>query len=117
MPSFTTQVPNLQELGPIVETRIIVGKVLEDILKRDSKSIPNPMPIHAMIDTGATRTVVREDLVKQLGLNPVGVTSITTPSSTNVQCYEYLIRLILPNHITIETVAIAAQLVGQHINV
>ena len=68
-----------------------------------------------MIDTGATATVVREDIVKQLSLHPVGITLINTPSSTNVQCYEYLVRLLFPNNVVVETVVIAAPLQGQHI--
>ncbi len=68
-----------------------------------------------MIDTGATGTVISEDIVQQLKLNPVGITFINTPSSTNVQCYEYLIRLLFPNNVVTESVVIAAPLQGQHI--
>jgi predicted aspartyl protease len=90
MPSFTTQIPNMQGVGPVVEVRLAVGTIVEDVLKRAGQSIPVPVQALAMIDTGATGTVVREDIVSQLNLNPVGITLINTPSSTNVQCYEYL---------------------------
>lgn len=115
MPSFTTQVPNLQEVGPVVEVRLVVGSIIEDVLRRDGQSIPAPVQTLAMIDTGATRTVVREDIVGQLNLNPVGVTLINTPSSANIQCYEYLMRLLFPNNVIIQAVVIAAPLQGQHI--
>lgn len=115
MPSFTTQIPNLQEVGPVVEVRLAVGSIIENILQRDEQSIPAPVQAVAMIDTGATRTVVREDIIKQLSLNPVGSALINTPSATNIQCYEYLIRLLFPNHVIVETVAIAVLLQGQHI--
>ena len=115
MPSFTTQIPNMQSVGPVVEVRLAVGTVIEEVLQRAGQSIPVAVQALAMIDTGATGTVVREDIVSQLNLNPVGVTLINTPSSTNVQCYEYLMRLLFPNNVIVESVVIAAPLHGQHI--
>lgn len=115
MPSFTTQVANLQEVGPVVEIKLAVGTIIEDIFQKNSQNIPTAIQAAAMIDTGATGTVVREDIVKQLDLHPVGTTLINTPSSTNVQCYEYLVRLLFPNNVVVETVVIAAPLQGQHI--
>lgn len=115
MPSFTAQVPNLHEVGPIVEIKITVGSIIEDVLRKNGKNIPAPVQTLAMIDTGATGTVIREDIVQQLGLNPVGQTLINTPSSTNVPCYEYFTRLIFPNNVVVEAVVIAAPLQGQHI--
>lgn len=115
MPSFTTQVPNLQAVGPVVEVRLVIGSILEGILQKSNKAIPAPVSALAMIDTGASGTVIRDDIPQRLGLNPVGVTSISTPSSTNVSCFEYLVRLLLPNQVVIETTVIAAPLQGQHI--
>lgn len=115
MPSFTTQVPNLQGVGPIVEVRLAVGSAIEDILRRSGQSIPTPVSALAMIDTGATGTVLREDIPKQLGLSPVGTILISTPSSTNVRCYKYLVRLLFPNNVVVETTMIGAPLQGQHI--
>jgi len=115
MPSFTTQIPNMQTVGPVVEVRLAIGTVVEEVLQRSGQSIPTAVQALAMIDTGATATVVREDIVKQLNLNPVGITLINTPSSTNVQCYEYLMRLLFPNNVIVESVVIAAPLHGQHI--
>lgn len=115
MPSFTSQVPNLQAVGPIVELRIAVGGAAEAALRKAGNSIPAPVPAVAMIDTGATGTVIRQGLAAQLGLNPVGVTYINTPSSTNVACYEYLVRLLLPNNVLVEATVLEAPLQGQHI--
>jgi len=115
MPSFTTQVPNLQGIGPLVEVRLAVGSVIEEVLRKDDQLVPTPILVNAMIDTGATGTVVREDIPAQLGLDPTGVTSINTPSSTDVECYEYLVRLLFPNRVLVETTVIGAPLKGQHI--
>jgi len=115
MPSFTLQISNLKTVGPVVEIKIAVGNFLEEILSRSRVKIPDPVNGLAMIDTGATVTVVREDLIKKLGLNPVGMVKINTSYSTNVPCYEYLIRVLFPNNVIIETRAIGAPLLGQHI--
>ncbi len=68
-----------------------------------------------MIDTGATSSVIQVGLAAQLGLNPVGVTYINTPSSTNVACHEYLVRLVFPNNVLVEATVLEAPLQGQHI--
>ncbi|MBN1572645.1 MAG: hypothetical protein JW984_05540 [Deltaproteobacteria bacterium] len=114
-PSFTLQLPNLQTQGPIVEVRIAVGKIIEDTLKKGKKKIPDPFNATAMIDTGASSTVIREDIVDHLNLKTIGYIYVNTPSSTNVLCYEYLIRVLFPNNVIAEVIAIAAPLKNQHI--
>jgi len=68
-----------------------------------------------MIDTGATGSVIQPALVQQLGLQAVGVVSISTPSSQNVPCYQYSVRLIFPNNVMVEAIAMEAPLQGQQI--
>jgi predicted aspartyl protease len=116
MPSLTTQVPNLQEMGPVVEIKLAVGLKLEDILRQKGQNLPEPVQVRAMIDTGATVSVVREDIIKQLNLNPVGTELISTPSSSNVQCYKYLMRILFPNKVIINDImVISTSLKGQDI--
>lgn len=80
------------------------------------QTVPNPVPATALIDTGASRTVIQTGTAAQLGLNPVGVVSVSTPSSTNVQCFAYAVGLILPNGVGIDgIVAIELPLTGQNI--
>jgi predicted aspartyl protease len=69
-----------------------------------------------MIDTGASLTVIREELARDLGLQPTGTTTINTPSDTNVRCYKYAIQLLLPNDISFERPVLAVPLKGQHID-
>jgi hypothetical protein len=88
VPSFTAQVANLQTVGPVIELRIAIGAAVEAALRTSGQQIPLPVSAIAMIDTGATSSVIRQGLAAQLGLNPVGVTLINTPSSTNVACHE-----------------------------
>jgi predicted aspartyl protease len=113
MASFTTQIPNLQQAGPLLQIKIDVPQAL-----KESKAIqPEPQPVttQAMIDTGATGTVIQAELIESLGLKPVGVVSVSTPSSTNVMCNQYFVKLLLPNNVTVDAVIIAAPLKDQHI--
>jgi len=45
----------------------------------------------------------------------MGTALVHTPSSSNVRCFKYLVRLVLPNGVGLETVAIGTPLRGQHI--
>lgn len=98
-----------------MEIRIAVGSALEEVLRKQQATVPVPVPALAMIDTGATGTVLRPDLIQRLGLKPVGATLIHTPSSANVRCLQYLARLVFRGNVVVETVAIEAPLQGQHI--
>jgi hypothetical protein len=69
-----------------------------------------------MIDTGAGCTVIRAGLAQLLGLQPTGVTTIHTASDTNVRCYRYLVRVLLPNNVSFEKTVVEAPLRGQHID-
>jgi len=115
MPSFTTQLPNLLALGPIVDMRIWIGTPVEETLKKNGVNLPEPILLKGMIDTGATGTVIHPDVPKKLGLQPVGVVSINTPSTENVLCYQYMVRLVSPSNVIVEAIAVEAPLKGQHI--
>jgi predicted aspartyl protease len=115
MPSFTTQLPSLQALGPLVDMRVWIGTPVEEVLKKAATKVPEPVTVKAMIDTGATGSVIQPSVAQQLGLQPVGVVAISTPSSENVPCFQYTVRLLFPNNVTVEALAIEAPLRGQQI--
>lgn len=74
------------------------------------------MDVLAEVDTGAARSVIRTDIPRELGLNPVGITFVNTPTSSNVPCFEYLVRLAFSNRtITRDLRVIAADLWNQRI--
>jgi len=68
MPSFTTQLPNLQALGPVVDMRVWIGTPVEEALKKSGDSLPDPVLVKGMIDTGATGTVIQPEIAKKLRL-------------------------------------------------
>ena len=104
MPGLTVQLADLQVEGPRLEVRLT-----------DTAGAASPAAVDALIDTGATVTVVANRVLKRLGLGPVGTALVHTPSATNVRCYKYLVRLVLPNGVGLETVAIGTPLRGQRI--
>ena len=115
MPSFASTIPDLQAAGPVVELKLAVGPEVEAAIQAEGQRAGPPIPAVAMIDTGASVSVVREGLPSQLGLHPIGVSNVSTPSSTNIPCYRYLLRLMFPNQVVIEAMVLELPLRGQHI--
>lgn len=113
MPSLTTQIPNLQFAGPLLQVKIDLPQALKDIKAISPE--PQPLQVQAIIDTGATGTVIKAKLIEALKIKPVGVVTINTPSSTGVKCHQYFVKLLLPNNVQIEAAVIAAPLKDQHI--
>lgn len=86
-------------------------------LTRKGIKVPTPVRAAAMIDTGASGTVINPEIVKNLGIHPVGRVGINTPSTTEpVEVFQYNVDLVFPNHTVIpDILAIAAPLGGQAI--
>jgi predicted aspartyl protease len=115
MPSFTQRIPNLQQVGPVIELLITPSVAFLQAMKI-SPSASKVIKILAMIDTGATGTVISQGLAAMLGINPVGTIFINTPSSNNVNCYQFDVQLIFPNNVNISSIVVTeAPLQGQHI--
>ena len=57
MPSFTSQVPNLVTVGPVVEVIAGPARSLVQALTAKGQPVPTPVKAMAMIDTGASGTV------------------------------------------------------------
>lgn len=104
MPGLTVQLADLQAEGPRLEVRLT-----------NTAGTAPPTAVEALVDTGASVTVVANQVLKRLGLSPVGTALVHTPSATNVRCYKYLVRFVLPNGVGMEAVAIGTPLRGQRI--
>ena len=115
MPSFTQRIPNLMQVGPVIDITLTPSAIY--LQKMDiSPSAAKSVRLLAMIDTGATGTVIKEGLPATLGINPVGTTLINTPSSMGVSCNQFDIQMLFSNNVNIPSiVVIEAPLQGQHI--
>ena len=58
--------------GPCIVVRISVPDALAQKLQSEGKPIPTPVEGLALIDTGATSSCVNYEVLKLLGLEPVG---------------------------------------------
>jgi hypothetical protein len=117
MPSFTNQIANMVQVGPIVEIAVGPSVLYMQTMTKKGKTIPEPVKAVAMIDTGASGTGVTPGLVQQLGLAPVGTSKMSTPSTVAaVEAAVYNLGLAFPNGVSIPSVmALEAPLGGQHI--
>lgn len=118
MPSFSAQLPNLAQAGPVAEVLIAPPHQLVQVLRAKGQPVPQPVKAIAMVDTGASGTVIAPGVFAQLGLQPVGVTSMSTPSTTTpVSSRLFNVDLtFLTNNVNVTgVVAIEAPLGGQHI--
>ena len=117
MPSITIPSPNLQADGPTVEVQFLIPRQSEEQYRKEGKPLPAPISIRALIDTGATNCVVKEDIPTALGLTPKDVIGINIPSTKNHRAYRYFMRMIIPStNITYEGLFTALPLDGQNIS-
>lgn len=115
MPSFTLRIPNLQQVGPVVELLVTPSVQYIRAMGLAPQQV-KVLKVLAMIDTGATGTVLSQGLATTLGIQPIGTTYINTPSSTNVLCHQYDVQIVFPNQVNIGSIVITeAPLQGQHI--
>ena len=114
MPSFTFQLANLKADGPIIEVLIAPSRHLVEVMQSNKQTPPQPVKAIAMIDTGASSSVVNQDIIKQLGIEPIAAVKINTPSDSGVSCFQYQAVIMFPSKVAIGTSElIAAPLKGQ----
>ena len=121
MPVYSAKASSLETVGPIIDIQLTLSSAAAAAVQAANQSMPSPLTVAALIDTGASKTVIQAGLPAKLGLKPVGVQLVNTPTSHRVECLRYLVRLIFPSTagirvpISFETVVIEAPLQGQNI--
>ena len=118
MPSISIDVPNLEQSGPLMEIQIAPSSPVVEFLRSNDDEVPTPIRCAAMIDTGASSTVIREGIAQQLNLNPRGSVNIATPSCAQYPCNTYDITMLFPaTKVAIQIVTVVeAPLSGQNID-
>jgi hypothetical protein len=66
---------------------------------------PSPAPFDAIWDTGATNSVITQEVVDTCGLAPVGITQVHGVNSSGL-CEIYLVNVYLPNDVAIHAVRV-----------
>ena len=115
MPLFTQKLSDLEDIGPVIE--LILAPSLR--LLRTTAVSPSSMQqvkVVAMIDTGASGSLIKQGIAELLGIYPIGNTYLNTPSSTNVHCSQFHVQMVFPNDVIIQSMVVTeAPLQNQHI--
>jgi hypothetical protein len=118
VPSFSSNIANLEAVGPVVEVLIFPSVAQVQQLQQSHQPIPAPVKIQALIDTGASGSCINPAVAESLALSQVGVSNMSTPSTTTpVQCPIVMLDvLFMPNQVKVGNIfATVAPLGGQQI--
>jgi len=66
----------LAHLGPTLAVSVSIPQALADLYARQQRLLPSPITGIGLIDTGATRSCVHAPIMRNLGVNPIGVVTI-----------------------------------------
>ncbi|MBL8230603.1 MAG: aspartyl protease family protein [Bryobacterales bacterium] len=67
--------------GPVVDVVISVSSARREALIAANMPVPQPVPIRALVDTGASGTCIDAGVMRSLQLSPTGAIPIHTPST------------------------------------
>src|SRR5262245_8154747 len=95
MPSLTKA---LSPSGPIVQIAIVVSKPRRKAMQAAGQTIPSPVFVDVLVDTGASGTCIDPAHLAKLGIQPSGVISAHTPSTAGqaVQLNQYDVDIAIP---------------------
>jgi gag-polyprotein putative aspartyl protease len=120
MPIIHGSPANMEVLGPQIHLHVAVQAADAIARQQNGQTIPTPVPLVALIDTGATGSSIPAATAQALGLNPTGVTQIVTPSTAPgdppIMRATYAVRFVFPGGTAMETVAMESELAGQGID-
>ena len=84
--------------GPVIDVTVGVSHPRELQLRQFQEQVPTPMKLRALIDTGASCSLITQGVVRWLRLPVRGVTPLRTPSTGeqphDVEVFE--ISLVIP---------------------
>ena len=83
--SFTRFNPDIKQLirqGPVLPIQVLVPTALEKLLRSQGQQVPPPVSGFALIDTGATKSAVDDQVIRSLKVAPIG--KITTHTAGGV---------------------------------
>jgi predicted aspartyl protease len=83
--------------GPLLECLICISQPRQEALKRAKAEVPAPISVRALVDTGASCTCVDPQVIKSLGLSPLGTAQVHTPTTkgTAQNCGVYDAAIII----------------------
>jgi len=109
MPLLSIQLDDLCNGGPVLELRVLPA--VRPVERK--RSAPEPISVTALIDAGASTTVLKESVAEALGSAAVSLTTVHTASAANVICGEYDISLVLRPDMIFNVRALGLPMHGQ----
>lgn len=88
-------VVHLSNDGPMIDVLFGITEARAVAVSKQRQLLPEPVPIRALIDTGASCSVIDLSVASALDLAPTGTTSMFTPSTgtTAHNAYQYDVSL------------------------
>lgn len=65
---FSLEPEVLQGMGPIIETQVGVSERHAELLRQAGEPVPQPVRCRLLIDTGASRSMVKHEIAEKAGL-------------------------------------------------
>ena len=95
MPHFTLQI---SPQGALLNALIGVSRARRSALDAAGQTIPNMVPIQALVDTGASATCMDPSVLKTLTLTPTGSATVNTPTTGGypVVADQYDVSILVP---------------------
>lgn len=87
----------ITQRGALIEVRIGPSALLAQQLQHSGTSVPPPIAVAGLVDTGASNSVLSASLPGRLSLSPVGARPVTTITTIGSTAYLYQISVELPN--------------------
>jgi len=116
LPAHHFSVPDLRTSGPVLDAILLPSKAALTALVAGGQSPPVPLTVPALVDTGASASVIQSGLAQQLSLQPVSAVLVNTPSHAGVLCPLYAVQILLcAGRLAFDVTAIEAPLQGQGI--
>lgn len=97
MPIYDVEIPPpvLRSRGAVCPIKISLPQILKDRLTKQSQEIPTPESGRALIDTGASVSVVDLSVIRKLQISSIGVAKVGTAGGP-IRRNLYPARFILP---------------------
>jgi hypothetical protein len=115
MPTFTFAYTDLATRGPVIEMHVAVDTETQANLEKAKLPVPAPFLVKALLETGSSATTISQEVAAALGLHPVHSTLVSSPAARDVERAVYSVRLLFPNSIVFEGLAIEEPLPGQDV--
>lgn len=89
---------------------------LNQIRSEVTISAASSITVNAIWDTGASGTCISRKVAQALKLIPIGMSSHNTAAGT-IDCYDYIVDVVLPNNVCIQKVRVSDFLGGPDLDV